>query len=285
MPLLIFVSGYLSKIRPDNTKRAFKGLLVPYLIFDSLWILFIFLMDGTTTNLIYLLPEWGLWYLLSLFFWRTMLPAANKVKYIFWISIFLALIIGAFDFNLGFLSISRTLCFFPIFLLGFYFKDLKEKFTINKYLAGGALITLLTISTLYFMHHKAKLLYLKDSYSAMGMGNLEGMFLRLIIIAIGMISAVLLFNVMTSKETFLTKIGRNSLSVYILQFYFILSLPIILKYLGLSFIFHSYLLTTVYVVLATVVVTYILSQDTVKECLDILIKMVIEIILIKMFIC
>ena len=279
MPLLIFVSGYLSKIRPDNTKKAFKGLLVPYLIFDSLWIFFIFIIDGNTTNLMYLIPEWGLWYLLSLFFWRTMLPAANKVKYIFWISIFLALFIGTVNFKSGFLSISRTLCFFPIFLLGFYFKDLKEKFTINKYIAGGALITLLTTATLYFMPQKAKILYLKDAYSIMGMGNLEGMALRLIIIIIGMISAVLLFNIMTSKKTFLTKIGRNSLSVYILQFYFIFSLPIIIKYLGLNFIFHSYLLTTIYVILATVMVTFILSQDKVNECLNILIKTVVKILI------
>lgn len=274
MPLLVFVSGYLSKISPDSTVKAFKGVFIPYLIFNTFWIIFIFLMEGTIPNAMYLIPEWGLWYLLSLFFWRTLLPAADKVKYVFWISILLALFIGTVDFRLSFLSISRTICFFPVFLLGFYFKDIKEKLVINRYLAAGIFIILLIAITLFIMPQTAKILYLKDSYLIMGMGNKKGIILRFMVIFVGMISTVLLFNIMTSKKTFLTKIGRNSLPVYVLHFYFILSLPYILNYLGLNFIFHSYLLTTIYVILTTAMVTFILSQDKVNESVNTLIKKV-----------
>jgi len=265
MPVMIFVSGYLSKIRPDNVSRAFKAVLMPYLIFSTLWIVIAFLQSGQLPSAMYIVPEVGLWYLLSLFFWRSMLPAASKIKYVFWISIILALLVGIISFKKGLLSISRTICFFPVFLLGFYFKDIKEKFTINKYLAAGSFVALLVGATLFLLPQTTKILFLRDSYHAMGMGNLEGIILRLIVMVVGMASAILLFNFMTSKETVLTKVGRNSLSVYVLQFYFIFYLPDILNYLGLKFIFHSYLLTTIYVISATVIVTFILSRDNVNK--------------------
>ena len=271
MPLLIFVSGYLSKIRPNWVLKAFKAVLMPYLIFNTLWIIIAFLLNGPIVFPLYLVPEVGLWYLLSLFFWRIMLPITNKVKYVFWISILLALFIGTIDSSLSFLSISRTICFFPAFLLGFYFKDIKDKFSINKYLAGGALITLLTVATFLFKDHSDNLMG-KLSYADMHLGNLEGIFLRLIVMVIGMVSVILLFNIMTSKETVLTKIGSNSLPVYVLHFYFIFYLPYVLNYLGLDFIFRSYSLTIIYVILATVIVTFILSRDNVSKGVDTLVK-------------
>lgn len=276
MPVMVFVSGYLSKIRPDNISRAFKAVLIPFIIFNTLWIIIAFLQSGHIPSAMYIVPEVGLWYLLSLFFWRSMLPAANKIKYVFWISILLALLVGVISFKNGLLSISRTLCFFPVFLLGFYFKDIKEKFTINKYLAAGSFVVLLVGATLVLMPLTAKILFLRDSYHAMGMGNVEGIILRLVVMAVGMASAILLFNFMTSKETVLTKIGRNSLPVYVLQFYFIFYLPDILNYLGLNFIFRSYLLTTIYVISATVIVTFILSRDNVSKGVDTLIKIVTD---------
>ena len=274
MPVMIFVSRYLSKIRPDNVSRAFKAVLMPYLIFNTLWIIIAFLQNGHIPSAMYIIPEVGLWYLLSLFFWRSMLPAASKIKYVFWISIVLALLVGTIGFKTGLFSISRTICFFPVFLLGFYFKDIKEKIRINKYLAAGSIMVLLVGATLFLLPQTTKILFLRDSYHASGMGNLEGIVFRLIVMAVGMVSTILLFNFMTSKETVLTKIGRNSLSVYVLQFYFIFYLPDILNYLGLDFIFHSYLLTTTYVILATVIVTFILSRDVVNKGVNTLVKSV-----------
>lgn len=125
------------------------------------------------------------------------------------------------------------------------------------------------------------ILGLKLSYHAMHMGNLKGIVLRLVVLSVMMSSVILIYNMMTSKETFLTKIGRNSLSVYVLQFYAIWGFPIILNYLGLGYIFNSYGLTTIYVILATLLTTYILSRDKVQETLNIIINKVTKIILKK----
>lgn len=265
MPLFIFISGYFSKVASDTNVKALKNVFIPYLLFNTLWILSIFLIDGDLSRTMYIIPGYGLWYLLSLFFWRTFLPAADKIKYVFWFSILLALFIGVVDFRSDILSISRTICFFPVFLFGYYFKDLKERFTFNKYLSAGIFVALITMATLFFVFKTNKLLMLKTSYVDMHMGNLEGVILRLIVISVGILCCILLFNIMTSKKTFLTKMGRNSLAIYVLHLYFVSYLPYIFKYLGYNFLFKSYVFCVVYISLGATIVLFILSRDAISN--------------------
>ncbi|PAV06309.1 acyltransferase family protein [Methanobacterium bryantii] len=279
MPLFIFISGYFSKIASDTNVKALKNVFIPYLLFNTLWILSVFLIDGNLSRTMYIIPGYGLWYLLSLFFWRTFLPAADRIKYIFWFSILLALFIGVIDFKSDLLSISRTICFFPVFLFGYYFKDLKEKFTFNKYLSTGAFVALITTATLFFVFKSNKLMMLKTSYVDMHMGNAEGIILRLIVISVGILCCILLFNIMTSKKTFLTKMGRNSLAIYILHLYFVSYLPDIFNYLGYNFLFKSYTFCVVYVGLGATIVLFILSQDIVSRDMNALTDIAVKILI------
>lgn len=280
MPLFIFISGYFSKITPDGNVKALKNIFIPFLLFDTLWIISAFLIDGNLVRTMYIIPGFGLWYLLSLFFWRTFLPAADRIKYVFWFSIALALFIGTIDFKTNLLSISRTLCFFPVFLFGYYFKDLKEKFTFNRYISLGVFIVLLTTATLFFVSKTNKFLMLKTSYVDMHIGNLEGIILRFMVMSVGILCCILLFNIMTSKETFLTKIGRNSLAIYILHLYFVAYLPGLIKYLGFNFVFESYFLSSIYIILGATTVLVILSRDIfsdgVKALTDSAVKILIK---------
>ena len=279
MPLFIFISGYFSKIAPDTNVKALKNVFIPFLVFNTLWILSVFLINGNLSRTMYIIPGYGLWYLLSLFFWRTFLPAADRIRYVFWFSILLALFIGTIDFTENLLAISRTLCFFPVFLFGYYFKDLKEKFTFNKYLSAGVFVTLIASATLLFMPKTIEILMLRASYVNTHMGNMEGIILRLIILFLGIVSCILLFNIMTSKKTFLTKMGQNSLSIYVLHLYFVTYLPELIRYLGFNFVFKSYILSIIYVVLGTTFVLYILSRDVVTRSVNTLNGFVVKILI------
>ena len=279
MPLFIFISGYFSKIASDTNEKALKNVFIPFLLFNTLWILSVFLIDGDISRTMYIIPGYGLWYLLSLFFWRTFLPAADRIKYVFWFSILLALFIGTIDFQSNFLAISRTLCFFPVFLFGYYFKDLKEKFTFNKYLSAGIFVVLLASATLFFMYKTNELLMLRASYVDMHMGNLEGIILRLIVIFIGIICCILLFNVMTSKKTFLAKMGQNSLAIYVLHLYFVSYLPYIFKYLGFNFMFKSYIFCIIYIISGATIALFILSRDIVTRGVNNLNEVTVKILI------
>lgn len=281
LPLLIFVSGYLSKAMPESSIKAFKTILIPYLIFGTFWIIFLFLKDGNINTTIFIVPAWGLWYLLCLYFWRVFLPTAARIKYIFTISIIAALLIGVLNFNSTILSISRAFCFFPLFLLGFYFKDVKDKFIINKYLATCVFFALLTVTALFLMPMAHRVFFFKYSYHAMDMRNLLGMVVRLLILLVEMVGVILLFNMMTTKRTILTRVGKNSLPVYVLHFYFVLAIPYVIELIGLGSIFNNLILTSVYIVVATGLVTFLLSREKVNDLTQLLIKTVANILIKK----
>src|SRR5947209_20561515 len=63
-------------------------------------------------------PPFHLWYLLSLFTWRMMLPYIQTLKYPFIITITCAFMVG-FSQSISWpMSLSRTISLFPFFLLG-----------------------------------------------------------------------------------------------------------------------------------------------------------------------
>lgn len=68
-------------------------------------------------------PQWTLWFLLSIISWKILLYLYVKYfknnKTIFIISVLCSCFIGFFDFNGAFLSISRTIAFFPFFFTGY----------------------------------------------------------------------------------------------------------------------------------------------------------------------
>ncbi len=66
MPMFMLVSGYLSK-KPTNLRKIFKNYIIPYVVFDFLYAIFIVLFHhGALTNLNVLVPIYVYWYILCL---------------------------------------------------------------------------------------------------------------------------------------------------------------------------------------------------------------------------
>lgn len=114
MPVFAFISGYFSKNMGKGYQHAVKNYLIPYLIFNTIWTM----LDKHTVFIDILLPIYVFWYMLSLFLWKILTPALIRIRGIFLLSILLALYIGIFNEADRFLSISRTICFMPFFILG-----------------------------------------------------------------------------------------------------------------------------------------------------------------------
>ncbi|MDO8870919.1 MAG: acyltransferase family protein [Methanobacteriaceae archaeon] len=265
MPIFVFVSGYLSKTASDSGTKAFRNIFMPYLLFSTLWIIFSFLKDGNLSLENYFFPAAGLWYLLCLFYWRTFLPALDKFKYPILLSIIPVLYLGTLNINFDFLAISRAISFLPIFLFGFYFKEIKEKIKIkNIYVAVIGFIVSLSIFAFAIQNHGA-IMSFKRSYSELGLSDPKGILLTLFVLIASMVVLTLLYSFMTSNKTFLTKIGKNSLVVYVFHFYIFLSMPQILTNLGLNFILNNTYYSILYAVLLPSLVLYILSRDVLTE--------------------
>lgn len=121
MPAFVLISGAVSK--PALTRRRAVALitclLLPYVLFQTLyaaWDAWLFQTGDWSQG--YLTPYWLLWYLPSLACWRLLLPLFARLKFALPFAVAIALVAGLAPW-IGYpLSLSRTLVFFPLFLLG-----------------------------------------------------------------------------------------------------------------------------------------------------------------------
>ncbi len=114
MPGFCFISGYFSKKGDKCYQSAVFDFLVPYLIFNSLFVL----CYGTSAPNIFT-PTFAYWYLMCMFFWKLLTKWLQQIKYIVPISFILALLVGALCHDVGhFMSVSRTIGFLPFYVIG-----------------------------------------------------------------------------------------------------------------------------------------------------------------------
>lgn len=301
MSIFFFVSGYFTKVDENTQIKAFKQILIPFIIFTVTWIAYSFILFGTNLpKFPFLFPTVGLWYLLALFWLRSFLPILIKIKYMLIIAIILGLLVGLVNFpdHMGdFLAIGRTFGYMPIFLIGYYFKNSEEYYksmnptlssklkpffiklskTIkeNKKIVFVVLIGILILLFILYQDVPVKFLQYKASYNSFDYGKKIGMLMRLFVILSSIAVVIIISYLIPNKKTFLTKLGRNSLSIYILHFYFAsMSRKIFLKTdIGLT-ILHDPFLAMTYSVLLSAIVLFILSRDVIEKYMRKLIEVI-----------
>ena len=129
MPLFAFVSGVFARYNPSKIKN---NMIYPYLIFQTLYLLFSNQILDKDADMQYTTPYWLLWYLFAIIVWNLVLPLVQvegmKKKMAMLLAAAAASVFIGFDEKAGyFLSASRIVEFFPYFLLGVYYRDMKRK--------------------------------------------------------------------------------------------------------------------------------------------------------------
>lgn len=269
LPIFFFVAGYFSKTTPDQPVKIFKRLLVPYLIFTVFFKLFRYLLTGKASiSMLFINTETGLWFLLALFIMKLILPMVEKFRYPILTSFIFALFFGFLDVDHNLLGLTRGVAYFPIFLVGFYYESLKEKFirTLPKvsgffekhYIVLFVLtlaVTILIINGLDFRH-----MLFNSQYK----GNLlYEMIKRAIVIFVEIIFVLMLNRAMTNRYTFLTKMGINSMAVYLLHLF-----VLILKQNSPRLYIANDVITMIINVILIFALTFVLSRDPVTKYLN-----------------
>lgn len=293
MPMFFFISGYFSKNKADVIIKSFKRLLIPYIIFTIFWIIYnSFILGNGIPTTPFFTPVYGLWFLLSLFTMKLFLPIISKIKYIFWISLAISLLIGIINIPENFLALMRTFCFLPAFIFGYRYDSyknlLKEKIPKiaiknilkNKIIIFLILIIFLVLLGIYVSDIPSSALLYKLSYQESNLTNIEGIMVRAITIISSIISTLLLVFLMTDKKIFLTKIGINSLSVYILHFYFIRFISEKIVGSDFNFLFTNIWISGLFIGTFTIFITYILSRNFITTGINKLMSFIEKFILI-----
>ncbi len=223
MPLFAFVSGLHLKTVPSCLRQA-KSALMLYLPIQGGIALFVRGQTLTT-------PYWHLWYLLSLCWWSLLCGGCAVVlKKVSrrWKAILLVTCVAA---SLGcglltvgrFLSLSRTVVFFPYVLLGMLCPvklqngpDRRARRRLLALSLWGVLPVCLVLREAPYAF-----LYQADGYRHYGMTAAEGILLRLLCFASAVGLGLFVLALMPARRFPFTKVGGDTLSAYLLHVCFL----------------------------------------------------------------
>lgn len=264
MPAFVFVSGYFFQY---DLKRIISGLLYPYLVFQTLYLLFVRLFLKINTPITYKTPYWLMWYLMAMIAWSLLTNVLEKLTgiceeraerfkkgVILLTAVFCALIAGYGNMIERSFSLSRILVFFPFFLAGqFTPKTLRGRYRRLTLILTGCGICLYTIFlTSVYEHTKYVWFYEATPYAADGYS--------ICFRGIHMITAVLfcafLFWIMPNRELpFLSQAGRNTMQIFLLHGFVV---KLCKQYEVFQKVPYPYLT----VLAMTLLLVWILSSDT-----------------------
>ena len=211
MPVFVLLAGYFCKYIKNIPKKELKYFLL-FILFTLLY--FPFSRTDLMTDL--LTPYWILWFLISLTCWYILIQIFKGVDHALIISVIIAIIAGYINqIGLEF-SLSRTLAFFPFFVLGYSLH--KDQFPhINKKIAGIVLIAFFAF--LIFSRTSINEEWLFGCYSYASVGHPEwyaGVY-RLGAYALAVITGTCFLSIVPTTRKFYTRWGSHTLYIYLIH--------------------------------------------------------------------
>lgn len=223
MPLFLFLCGYFGKHAEKRRDAAWAEYLIPFLIFNTLYYL---MRAGQEPGMKYALlrPLNMYWFLLTLLVIRVLMPELLRVRWLLPISLVTALLIGGDPCIGRDLSLSRTICFLPFYLLGYYCTP-EQMGRIRKIplpvawvgAGAGAFLALWMTDVLPTKKGSSHPFQLVNSYARQGLTPWAGMEFRLAMYIAAPLLGILLLRIVHNRYGLLTSIGKGSMTVYMLH--------------------------------------------------------------------
>lgn len=215
MPLFFFLSGYVSK--NATVKKCAISLLVPYLF----WGVVLCILNDWNISCLFLDPDKVLWFLLILFYChlfhiliKTYIDSTFYIILIAFLLCVITYLVGKGDVG-GLRLYARSL---PFFLLGYYTKEYKLLSKLNSSKIRLLCWVFFVLMSPQFTRNGNPLFF---SYWNLG---IMGRFIFDFAVALfGIFSFFTLFNYIYKKYNIksLSYIGRKTLAIYALQFFFV----------------------------------------------------------------
>ncbi|SDH38799.1 acyltransferase family protein [Microbacterium pygmaeum] len=232
MPAFAIISGYFSKSDAPSRRqmaRVVTDILLPYLIFEGLWTLTKWIVEGSANpNLTE--PSWTLWFLLALGIFRLVLPYLALLR---WPLLWTVLIsIGAgYVANIdSTLSLSRTLGLLPFFTLGWWLRehDIVDRLRLLRSRAwwvpvvSVALLGIAGWAAWFFVDdwramNLREWLFYDENYSSLGGTEWWAGSVRLALIAVALVLSFAFFALLPRRTHWWTHFGQYTMYVYLLH--------------------------------------------------------------------
>lgn len=227
MPAFLFVSGYFMKYNP---KRVFAKLFPLYVLFQTVQtverLLIVWMQGGEWRNVRIDLftPRWTLWYLVVLMMYQLLIPLIDTKNRkhqagFLLLAACLGLAIGATEDTGNLMALSRAVTFLPFFLLGYYERKNHYMLSYGKKrypkaakvvsaVIGGAMILSFYLNT--------RRIDSKDFLGSEDYADINAFLMRIVGWCMAFLwIMILLIWVPEHRIPLLTRIGQNTLPVYL----------------------------------------------------------------------
>jgi fucose 4-O-acetylase-like acetyltransferase len=230
VPVLVFLAGMTSSTRTGMTAawKVARGLLGPYLVFQTLYLLFdAFVLGHGPLRLQWHTPFWLLWFLPSLTLWRWGWPWLSRVPGAVALSVAGALAAGWFS-ALGYVgSFSRTFVFLPFFVAGAAwgprFPEVSPRF---RFIAAFVLLVSMVLFVGPLRTFDTRWLYGSYSYAELGFGPWAGLAMRGAVLAGAAVVGWGFLALVPARSKPWTAMGSRTLQSYLLHGFAVRALPV-----------------------------------------------------------
>ncbi len=224
MPAFAAVSGYLA--RPDAYSvagaRRLSGLLLAYAVFQPLMAIAMWGSIPHSAAYVLLHPLFTMWWVLSLVWWRLMLPlfargaSARAAVLSVVAATALSLAFGRLPIDGAVLSFSRTFVFLPFFVAGYRASQRGWKLPHGRgFVVAAAAIMLATLAVLYVRFDFGLSPWLMGAYAQPGFTRLQTVLTGLKLAALSGVLVVSFFVLVPSRTLAITTLGSTTLSVFV----------------------------------------------------------------------
>lgn len=229
MPAFMIVSGRFAKKRIDkgDWPTVVSKMVVPYLIFQTAFLVLYSGLASTPSKFNYFNPLFGLWYFMNVALYSIITTHLKKYKWLFPASLIMALLIGFSQAPLygGF---HRIVAFYPFFLFGYYTAGMKFDFCKKPYFRVLSYLMFVAIGIYVLYNFKNKngdiswnLLCMNKDYAyiekAMKWSTLETLAHAAFRYFMGFVGFFMVIGMMPTKKTFFSYVGKHSVYVYVLH--------------------------------------------------------------------
>lgn len=275
MPLFVFVSGFFAKKIKDKNgnfrlERIF-GLLIIYIIFKLLFYFLVKVMFHQSMTFSLVAEIDAPWYLLAISLWfiLTYLFERIKPKYLFGISIIVALFAG-FDIRISdVLCLSRVLVFYPFYLAGYYIsKERMEQLSQTLHQRKWQMLSVVScvILLLLFLIFEKELYFMKPVFTGQNPYAilefpfdipLMGLITRVIMYVIATVLSIATLSIIPRRKLIFSSLGTRTIQIYVLHY--LICLIVLYSGLNEQFVSQFKEMTVVIYIIFSIILTILLS--------------------------
>ena len=226
MPLFIFLSGYFSKKYNLKIKEERNHFLVSQLKLLETFIVFncvhqLLVIHSINVFLMFKSPSWSLWYLLSLFLWRTIVQLLpNKIVCstgMIPVFFLFGLAVGLVPID-GFMSFQRTCTYLGFFMSGFILS--KKNFvsmirSVPRCVPAMVLGLVLFCCLFFFAFDMHKIIWGYYSYQQSGLDWTAALMFRFCFFVTAILLGLSILSLIRKKVNVLSLYGKKTLFFYV----------------------------------------------------------------------